>query len=131
MEDYLRIIVAGMLLGMLPLIGSANEPISSGGSVTSYLSFSEVTLIDSLPKAKRQDDKDKDKKKDPKKGTEGDRKDPRKDPKIDEIDPKKPNIREVPKARPKLRPGAVTDRVKIKRPPVRVKPGRVLHLLGI
>lgn len=35
---------------------------------------------------------------------------------------KKPEIKEVPKSIPKLKPKSVTERVRIKRPPVKVKP---------
>ena len=117
-----------ILLGMLPLLGSANESVIREKNASNYLSSYSITLMDSMPKSTRQDDKDTKKtsakdKSDPKK-----RPDPKKDPKTVDVDPKKPNIKAIPKARPKLRPRTVTDRVKIKRPPVKVKPGRGLRL---
>ena len=86
-------------------------------------------MIDSLSRVKAQDDKDKDSKKksetDKSKGSD-------QDPKIVDIKTNRPNIKEVPKARPKLRPTVVTDRIKVKRPPVRVnRPIKILRSVGI
>lgn len=118
--------------GVSPVIASEEElPVASED-----LSFYEASLTDSLQRIKKQDDKDQKKpgrkEKDSKKRPETDKVDDvKKEPKIGEVDPKRPNIKEVPRARPKLRPGTVTDRVKIKRPPVRVKPRRILRSVGI
>lgn len=122
--NWLRVLGVSMLLGSLPVIASADE-----FAAADINKISGAMLVDSLPKAKKQDDKDSkkssDKNKDSKKGADADK---GKDPKVVDIDPKKPNIKEIPKARPKLRPGTVTDRIKIKRPPVRVKPGKGLRV---
>ena len=117
---------------MFPVMASADESNALNASFNNESSFNMAT-VDSIPKIKRQDDKDAKKKdqkdKDAKRRDGADiEKEPKAEPKTVDIDPKRPNIREVPKARPKLRPGAVTDKVKIKRPPVRVKPGRVLRI---
>jgi hypothetical protein len=115
-----RAIGVMIMLGLLPVLVSAKKAITVNRLVLTAVSSGSE--IDSLPKIKRQDDKDK-KKGGPEKdqGQKPDVK-PEVEPKRPEV--KRPDIREVPKSRPKLRPGAVTDRVKIKRPPVKVKPGR-------
>lgn len=121
-----------MLLGVLPVAVSAASSVAATEVSLSYLSSAEL-LLDSLPAARRQDDKDSkkqgEKAKDAKDGAMADKgKDAKPGPKVVDIDKKKPNIKEVPKARPKLRPGTVTDRIKVKRQPVRVKPGKGLRI---
>ncbi|MGV3507923.1 MAG: hypothetical protein ACO1N7_01440 [Sphingobacteriaceae bacterium] len=117
--DFFKALSVGILMGMLPLMVSAKKSLSADGMALDNLNLKKAFLtIDSIPKAKTQDDKNKDSKKKPeaKKGED-------KTPKTVEIDKKKPKIKEVPKARPKVRPGVV-DKVKVKRPPVKIKPGR-------
>lgn len=123
---FFKALSVGILMGMLPLMVSAKKSLSADGIALNNLNFNKTILtIDSVPKAKTQDDKNKDSKKKPETKKGGD-----KDPKTVEIDKKKPQIKEVPKARPKLRPGVV-DKIKIKRPPVKVKPGRGLGFIKL
>ena len=108
---------------MMPFVVSAKDGLVAEDAFALNFSSYEMTVVDSIPRIKPQDDKDKDSKK----NAEVDKsKDPNQDP-VD-IKTKRPNIKEVPKSRPKLRPGVVTDRIKVKRPPVRVnKPIRILR----
>lgn len=78
------------------------------------------------PAERRQDKKSKRKKADDKR--EVDKKD---NIKKDDIkkDGKKPDIKEVPRSVPKLKPKTVTDKIKIKRPPVKIKPKGLLRVL--
>jgi len=128
MRNYLKAFGIGILLGTMPLIVSANERLAENVHTLSFSSY-ELTLVDSVPRIKTQDDKDKDSKK----KVDADKsKDPNQDPKTVDVRTNRPNIKEVPKSRPKLRPGVVTDRVKVRRPPVRVnKPIKILRSVGI
>lgn len=119
MRNYLRALGLGILLGMMPAIVSAKDLVIGDETDLNFPSLYEIT-VDSVPKIRSQDDKKK------KPDTE---KDEKEDPKTVDVKTRRPDIKEVPKSRPKLRPGVVTDRVKIKRPPVRInRPGKVLHL---
>ncbi|MEJ6979144.1 hypothetical protein WG906_01700 [Pedobacter sp. P351] len=121
MRNFLRALGLGILLGVMPVIVSANDEI-----VLNFSSPDEIDIVGSAPVETTQDDKDQE----PKKKT--DKEKAKEDPKTDDVETKKPDIKEVPKSRPKLRPGVVTDRVKIKRPPVKInKPGRVLRTIGL
>lgn len=105
---------------MTPFIVSAKDGLVKNAIALNFSSY-QMTVADSIPRIKTQDDKDKDSKK----KAEADKS---KDPKTVDIKTKRPNIKEVPKSRPKLRPGVVTDRIKVKRPPVRVnKPIKILR----
>lgn len=42
----------------------------------------------------------------------------------------KPEVKEVPKARPKLRPAAVADKIKVKKLPVKIKP-KLIRSVGL
>lgn len=125
MRNYLRAFGIGILLGMMPFIVSAKDGLVAEDAIALNFSSYQMTVADSIPRIKTQDDKDKDSKK----KAEADKsKDPNQDPKTVDIKTKRPNIKEVPKSRPKLRPGVVTDRIKVKRPPVRVnKPIKILR----
>ncbi len=129
MRNYLKAFGIGILLGTMPFIVSAKEGLVAEDAIAFGFSSHETTAIDSLSRVKAQDDKDKDSKKkseiDKSKGSD-------QDPKIVDIKTNRPNIKEVPKARPKLRPTVVTDRIKVKRPPVRVnRPIKILRSVGI
>ena len=129
--NYYRILVAMILWGLCPMIVFATDLKVDN---VMYFSSGDLKLVGSSPDDPWQDDKDAKKggDKDAKKRPEGEKEiEPQHEPRGVDIETKRPNIKEVPRARPKLRPGAVVDRVKVKRPPVRVKPGRVLHSLGI
>lgn len=106
----------GVLLGIMPLLGFARVKVH-GSTLSNSYTFTE-TLVDSVPRGPRQDDKGKKSKKRPKEGEEVDAKIP--DVKRPEPEIKRPDIKEVPRAKPKLRPGIVGDRIKIKRPPVKI-----------
>jgi hypothetical protein len=110
------------MIGMLPSMVSAkafhNEYLHNDLLVDAWFSS------DSSSFAMIQDDQEPKKKKGktPEQEPEVDKEaKPKLDPKVADVETRRPNIKEVPKARPKLRPGVV-DRVKVKRPPVRVKP---------
>ena len=132
--NYYRIVLGVVLLGICPMIVSAHD-LEAQALKNASFSFSNATSTDSGFVARWQDDKDskkaEEKERDAKKRPADKDAEPRQEPKGVDIDSKRPNIKEVPRAKPKLRPGAVVDRVKVKRPPVRVKPGRVLHSLGL
>ncbi|MBC7912928.1 MAG: hypothetical protein H7Y07_02295 [Pyrinomonadaceae bacterium] len=122
--NYFRILVLGILWGMFPLIASANEYAGATKGMEITIRVVDISLIDSIPRVKRQTDKGKEK--DSKKPSEHDKPEPSREPKVADLQPGRPNIKEIPRARPKLRPGVVTDRVKVKRPPVKIR-GRGLH----
>jgi hypothetical protein len=122
----------GILLAvlLLPALGwAASVPESHGqnaGLVERVSAFADGNDIESQD----QDDKRRKKKDDPKQDDrkQDDRKkDDRSDTKRPEKDDRvkadgKPDIKEVPRSIPKLKPKTVTDRVRIKRPPVKIKP---------
>lgn len=101
-----------MAATILPAWGWAAEGNTlQGGSG----SVEEISVGTEMQDQKRQDDK-KTKKVDRRRNDRQDDKRP------DKSSGKKPEIKEVPRSIPKLKPKSVTDRVKIKRPPVKVKP---------
>jgi hypothetical protein len=125
--NYLRALLLCVILVISASLAHAKEigEINTLNSST----LDNLTSVDSLSRMRQQEDKGskKKKEKDAKKEPEADKgKAPETEPNI-EIDTKRPNIKEVPRARPKLRPGVV-DKVRIKRPPVRVKPGKGLRI---
>ncbi|MDF3077691.1 MAG: hypothetical protein K0S09_1580 [Sphingobacteriaceae bacterium] len=75
-----------------------------------------------------QDDKDKKKTKD--KDAKAAAEDAKKDAGTKTAATAKPDIKEVPKARPKLRPAAVADKIKVKKVPVKVKP-KLIRSIGL
>jgi len=122
MGTYLKALCAGILMGMMPVMVFAGETLAVGvSSAVKNTFFHQLNIsADSIPRPV-QDDKNKDSKKSP-----SQEKEPKHDPKAREIDPKRPDIKEVPKSRPKLRPGIVPD--KIRRPPIKIgKPMHILH----
>jgi hypothetical protein len=121
-KECLRNLLGLILWVTIPMFLSAKESAKEieAASLNKYIIENQFTanLTDEVPP---QEDKGKDKKK-PK---EADRAEPKKEPKDIEVERPKPDIKEVPKSRPKLRPGVVTDGIKVKRPPIKVgKPGR-------
>jgi hypothetical protein len=126
MKRIVKVIWIGILLAMLPSLVSAKKLVAVNDIAFSLLSsIDNASVTDSIPRLPRQDDQDK---KSKKRGeSKGDEKEPKPDPRTVEIDPKKPDIKQVPKFRPKLRPGGVGEGIKIKRPPIKGgKPGRGL-----
>ncbi len=125
--NYLQAFIFWVLLGMLPSMGYAKS--LDKINTLNHLMINELSSVDSISKVKPQEGKGSKKKKE--KDTKEEPEvvnvnEPRQEPGI-ELEPKKPNIKQVPRARPKLRPGVV-DKVRIKRPPIRVKPGKVLRI---
>ncbi|HEY0054457.1 MAG TPA: hypothetical protein VGB63_03785 [Pedobacter sp.] len=128
----IKVILLWVIFGILPMVTYAEELVKINSS--NHLMINELTSMDSLLKTKPQQEKGSKKKKDKDAPKDNEAKEPdvekgkepRQEPGVD-IEPKRPDIKEVPKARPKLRPGVV-DKVKIKRPPVKVKPGKGLRI---
>lgn len=120
--NYLRSIVFVILCGIFPSVLSANELMEVKAKAPENQYPQEKILVaESAPEIFWQEDKGKTKKN---KRPETEEVDKNK-PKDVEVEKPRPDIKQVPKSRPKLRPGVVTDGIKIKRPPVRVgKPGR-------
>lgn len=104
---------------ILPAWGWAAEGNPLKGS---SVSVEEISVGTDMQDQKRQDDK-KTKKVDRRRNDRQDDKRP------DKSSGKKPEIKEVPRSIPKLKPKSVTDRVKIKRPPVKVKPKGLFRVI--
>ena len=124
---YLQAFLLWVILVILPSLIHGKE--MGELNTSNNLISNESSSIDSLLRTRKQEDKGSKKKKDndTKKEPEAEKgKEPQPDPKVD-IEPKRPDIKEVPRARPKLRP-EVVDKVRIKRPPVKVKPGKGLRI---
>jgi hypothetical protein len=126
--NYLRALLLCVILVISASLAHAKEIGES--NTLNHSVFNELSPVDSLPRTRQQEDKGSKKKKkdnDTKKQPEAEKgKDLQPEPKVD-IETKRPDIKEVPRARPKLRP-EVVDKVRIKRPPVRVKPGKGLRI---
>jgi outer membrane biosynthesis protein TonB len=125
--NYLRAFLLCLVLTIVSSVTYAKELVKI--NTLNQFMLNELSSVDSLLRGRQQDDKGSKKKteKDAKNEPEAEKgKQPKPEPIVD-IDPKRPDIKEVPRARPKLRPGVV-DKVKIKRPPVRVKPGKGLRI---
>ncbi len=126
--NLIKAILLWVIFGILPLVTYSEEFVKINS--LNHLTVNELASVDSFSRvkqpqeekgSKKKRDKDAKKESEPEKGKE-----PIQEPRID-IEPRRPDIKEVPRARPKLRPGVV-DKVKIKRPPIRVKPGKVLRI---
>ena len=129
MVKFLKMLVAGILAGAFPLCVSALDG-SAKEKSSLNVNSNAILVVDSLPVIKKQEDKDpKQQKEKGKKPSNTEKaKEPQQKPKVEG---KRPDIKAVPKARPKLRPGTVTDRIKVKRPPVKVRPGKGLRSMGL
>jgi len=114
----LKWVVAGLLV--LPLFSAAAPgPDKENLPVPALSPAASVDLS-------IQDDKDKKKKdQDAKADADADKKDAGKTAAT-----AKPEVKEVPKARPKLRPATVGDKIKIKKIPVKVKP-KLIRSIGL
>jgi hypothetical protein len=119
MKKSIRRTVFFMAAMILPLWGRAagdntlkEEPVT----------VEEISVGTGMQDQKRQDDK---------KAKRDDRRrnDRQDDKRPDKSSGKKPEIKEVPRSIPKLKPKSVTDRVKIKRPPVKVKPKGLFRVI--
>lgn len=109
-------LMAAMTLPLWGWAGGGNTLMEAPGSVE------DVSVGTDMQDQKRQDDK-KTKRDDRRRNDRQDEKRP------DKSSGKKPEIKEVPKSIPKLKPKSVTDRVKIKRPPVKVKPKGLFRVI--
>src|SRR5687768_4572336 len=111
--NYLRAFLLWVMLGMLPTVTYSKELVKI--NTLNHLTITELSSMDSLLRTRQQDEKGSKKKKEKDAGKEpgAEKKEPKREPGVD-IGTRKPDIKEVPRARPKLRPGVV-DKVRIKR----------------